>query len=187
MKKLFLVALLAGCSSGPATPPWQENAKFSLDSFQQAYLRGETRVAEVEFARAKAELQSTGRADLVARAELIRCAARAASLEFDNCPAFEKLRADAGAEEAAYAEYLAGRGERATSDDFSKLVSYGVKLNGNKITPPEISSAIDISSAQGWRRPLLAWLGVQEKRAEAAGNAAALEAIRRRIALVRGN
>ena len=69
MKKLFLVALLAGCSSGPVTPAWQENAKFSLDSFQQAYLRGETRVADVEFARAKTELQSTGRADLVARAE----------------------------------------------------------------------------------------------------------------------
>jgi hypothetical protein len=78
-------------------------------------------------------LQSTGRADLVARAELIRCAARAASLEFDSCPEFEKLRTDAGAEEIAYAEYLAGRSERAATDDsFSKLVSYGVRLNGNK-------------------------------------------------------
>jgi hypothetical protein len=186
MKRLFLVALLAGCSSGPVTPAWQENAKFSLDSFQQAYLRGETRVADVEFARAKTELQSTGRADLVARAELIRCAARAASLEFDNCSGFEKLRADAGPEELAYAEYLAGRAERAPSDDFSKLVSFGVKLKGEKITPPEIAAAIDISSAQGWRRPLLAWLGVQEKRAEAAGDAAALGAIRRRIALILG-
>ncbi len=84
MKRLLLVALIAGCSSGPATPPWQENAKFSLDSFQQAYLRGDSRVADAEFARAKAELQSTGRAELVARAELIRCAARTASLEFDT-------------------------------------------------------------------------------------------------------
>jgi hypothetical protein len=183
---LLSVILVSGCAGGPTPPPWQENAKFSLDSFQQAYLRGETRVADVEFARAKAELQSTGRADLVARAELIRCAARAASLEFDNCPAFEKLRADAGAEEAAYAEYLAGRAERAPADDFSKLVSFGVKLKGEKITPAEIAAAIDISSAQGWRRPLLAWLGVQEKRAEAAGDREALERIRRRIALVSG-
>ena len=61
---------------------------------------------ELEFARARAELGSTGSADLVARAELIRCAARAASLEFDNCPGFEKLRADAGAEELAYADFL---------------------------------------------------------------------------------
>jgi hypothetical protein len=33
---------------------------------------------------------------------------------------------------------------------------------------------------------LLAWLGVQEKRAEAAGDREALERIRRRIALVAG-
>ncbi len=187
--KIFLLLspiIISGCAGGPATPPWQENAKFSLDSFQQAYLRGDTRVAEAEFARAKSELQSTGRADLVARAELIRCAARAASLEFDNCPGFEKLRADAGAEEVAYAEYLAGRVERTPSDDFSKLVSYGVKLKGGKAIPAEISSAIDISSGQGWRRPLLAWLGVQERRAEAAGDRDATERIRRRIALVSG-
>jgi hypothetical protein len=184
---LLLAVFISGCGGGPPAPAWQASAKFSLDSFQQAYLRGDTRVADVEFARAKEELQSTGRADLVARAELIRCAARAASLEFDNCPGFEKLRADAGAEELAYAEYLAGRADRPVGEEvFSKLVSYGVKLRGNKITPPDISSAIDISSSQGWRRPLLAWLGVQEKRAEAAGDTAALERIRRRIALVSG-
>ena len=189
MKILFLlpVIFISGCAGGPPPPPWQANARFSLDAFQQAYLRGDTRVADAEFARAKAELQSTGRADLVARAELIRCAARAASLEFDNCPGFEALRADAGAEEIAYAEYLAGRSERGAGDDaLSKLVSFGVKLNGNKITPPDISSAIDISSSQGWRRPLLAWLGVEEKRAAAAGDQAALERIRRRIALTSG-
>jgi len=48
------------------------------------------------------------------------------------------------------------------------------------------AGAIDIASAQGWRRPLLAWLGVQEKRAEAAGDREVLERIRRRIALVAG-
>ena len=68
----------------------------------------------------------------------------------------------------------------------SRLVSLGVKLNGGNITPREIAAAIDIASAQGWRRPLLAWLGVQEKRAEAAGDREALERIRRRIALVPG-
>ena len=181
------VIFLSGCAGGPPAPVWQANAKYSLDSFQLAYLRGDTRVAEIEFERAKAELASTGNATLVARAELVRCATRAASLEFDNCPGFEKLRADAGTEEIAYAAYLAGRAERPVGEEvFSKLVSFGVKLNGNKITPAEIASAIDIASAQGWRRPLLAWLGVQEKRAEAAGDREALERIRRRIALVSG-
>jgi hypothetical protein len=185
---LLLSAIFAsGCAGGPPPPPWQANAKFSLDAFQQAYLRGDTRAADAEFARAVAELQSTGRADLVARAELIRCAARAASLEFDNCPAFEKLRADAGAEELAYADFLSGKNERAATDDpLSRLVSHGVKFNSGKANPEIIAAGIDISSAQGWRRPLLAWLGVQEKRAEAAGDTAALERIRRRIALTSG-
>jgi hypothetical protein len=184
---LLQILFVWGCSSGPVPPDWQLNSVSALGAFQSHYLKGDTRAAQVEFERAKAELQSTGRGDLVARAELVRCAARAASLEFDNCPGFEKLRADAGPEELAYAEYLAGRAERAAGEDaLSKLVSSGVKLNSNKITPPEIASAIDIASAQGWRRPLLAWLGVQEKRAEASGDSAALERIRRRIALVSG-
>ena len=181
------VVFLAACSSGPPPIEWQTNAKAALEIFQQRFLQGDTRAAELEFARAKAELSSTGNPALVARAELIRCAVRAASLEFDNCPGFEKLRADAGAEELAYADFLSGKIERAGTDDpLSRLVSHGVRFNSGKATPENISAAIDIASAQGWRRPLLAWLGVQEKRAEAAGDREALERIRRRIGLTRG-
>jgi threonine synthase len=76
---------------------------------------------------------------------------------------------------------------RAAADEpLSRLIASGVQFKSGKATPETIATAIDISSAQGWRRPLLAWLGVQEKRAEAAGDAAALERIRRRIALVSG-
>ncbi len=192
MKQSFLfsaiVLFLSGCAGGPVPPAWQASAKYSLDAFQQAYLRGDTRVADLEFARARAELASTGSPALVARAELIRCAARTASLEFDDCPGFEKLRADAGPEELTYAEFLAGRAERAAAEDpFSRLVFLAVQFKGAKATPENIASAIEISSAQGWRRPLLAWLGVEEKRAEAAGDNAALAAVRRRIALVSGS
>ena len=183
-----LLALAAGCSGGgPVPPDWQANSHSALNAFQAYYLKGDTRAAALEFDRATAELRSTGRGDLLARAELVRCATRAAALEFDDCPGYEKLRADAGPEEIAYAEYLAGRTERAVGEDaLSKLVSLGVKMKSGRITPPEMSSAVDIASAQGWRRPLLAWLGVQEKRAEAVGDRDALERIRRRIALVSG-
>ena len=51
----------------------------------------------------------TGRIDLLGRAELVRCAARVASLVFEPCEGFEKLRADAPAAERAYADYLAAR------------------------------------------------------------------------------
>lgn len=189
LRAVLLLQLLFfwGCSSGPVPPDWQLNSVSALGAFQSYYLKGDTRAAQVEFERAKAELQSTGRGDLVARAELVRCAARAASLEFDNCPGFEALRADAGPEELAYYEFLSARGERAASDDpLSRLVSSGVQFKSGKITPESISASVDIASAQGWRRPLLAWLGVQEKRAEAAGDREALERIRRRIALVSG-
>jgi len=179
------MAFLWGCAGGPPPPDWQLNAKSALDSFQQRYLRGDTRAADAEFDRAKAELASTGNPTLVARAELVRCAARTASLEFDNCPGFEKLRADAGTEEIAYYEFLSGRAERAASDEpLSRLVHAGVHFKSGKITPENISSAVDIASFHGWRRPLLAWLGVQEKRAEAAGDREALERIRRRIEIV---
>ena len=178
---------LSACGGGPVAPEWQANSHGALNAFQSYYLKGDTRAAVVEFDRAVMELRSTGRGDLVARAELVRCAVRAASLEFDDCPGFEKLRADAGAEELGYADFLSGKKERAaTEDPLSRLVSLGVRFNSGRATPESISLAVDIASAQGWRRPLLAWLGVQEKRAEAAGDAAALERIRRRIALVTG-
>jgi hypothetical protein len=158
-----------------------------MNSFQQAYLRGDTRAAGADFDRARAELASTGSPAQVARAELVRCALQTASLDFNGCPGFEKLRADSDPEELAYAEYLAGRGARAATDDpLSRLVFLGVQFRSGKATPENISSATDIASAQGWRRPLLAWLGVQEKRAEAAGDREALERIRRRIALAQG-
>jgi hypothetical protein len=182
------VALLSGCAGGPPPADWQLNSRSALDAFQSYYLKGDTQAAALEFDRALAELRSTGRGDLLARAELVRCAARAASLEFDDCPGFQKLRADAGAEELAYADFLSGKIERTGTDDpLSRLVSHGVKFNSGKATPENISAAVDIASAQGWRRPLLAWLGVQEKRAEAAGDREALERIRRRMALVSGS
>ena len=184
---LLLLVSLAGCAGGPPPPDWQLNSAGAMQRFRQHYLNGDTRLADDEFALAKAELARTGRGDLLARAELVRCAVRVASLEFDECSGFEALRAEAGAEELAYAEFLAGRRERpgaaGTDDPVSRLVATGVKLRQAVVTPGEVAAAVDIASAQGWRRPLLAWLGVQAKLAEAAGAAEALRAIRRRIEL----
>src|SRR5205807_743764 len=94
---LLLGALLAGCGSSPPTPDWQLNASQALQAFQADYLKGDTAASERDFVRARSELARTGRADLVARAELVRCAVRVASLEFDDCPGFQSLRDGAGA------------------------------------------------------------------------------------------
>ena len=179
--------MLTGCAGGPPPPDWELNSIAALRGFTQSYLAGDTKAADLEFNRAKNEISATGRADLLARAELVRCAARAASLEFDSCPGFEALRGDAGPEELAYADFLAGKKDRGASEDaLGKLVSYGVKFKAGQINPGDIDAAVDLSSEQGWRRPLLAWLGVQAKRAEAAGDSEALARIRRRISLVSG-
>jgi hypothetical protein len=178
------ILLLSACSSGPPPMDWQLSASQSLLAFQRYYLTGDAR-AEAEFALARRELASTGREDLVARAELARCATRVASLEFDGCPGFEALRGGAGPAERTYADYLAGRGSHtAGADALSRLVSLGTRLRKSDITPAAIAEAVEIASAQGWRRPLLAWLGVQEKRARDVGDGEAAVRIRRRIELI---
>lgn len=206
---LFAAALaLVACAGSPPAPDWQATAHGALRGFEKAWLEGRTRVAEQEFARARTALAATGRAELVARAELVRCAARVASLELDDCPGYRSLAADAAEAERAYAAYLAGTAKAgeiallpahhravasgdpgalaAIEDPLARLVAAGVLFRQGRITPPGIALAVDASSANGWRRPLLAWLGVQEKRAEQAGDRAAAEAIRRRIRLVAG-
>ena len=156
-----------------------------MQAFERQYFAGHTEAAEREFAEVKSQLSRTGRGDLLARAELRRCAVRAAALEFDDCPGFERLRAEAGKEELAYADYLQGKAAHQAGDEpISRLVSAAIELR--KGNPAQIAQAVDTSSAQGWRRPLLAWLGVQLKRAEAAGDSEAAARIRRRIELVSG-
>lgn len=184
---LALIVLAAGCAGGPQAPDWQTGAFQALQAFQRLYFAGETDAAEAQFKNARSELARTGRADLIARAELVRCAVRIASLEFDDCPGFEALRYGARAEELAYADYLAGRGaHRAGEDPLSRLVARAVELRKGSIAPAGISAAVDVASEQGWRRPLLAWLGVQEKRASDAGDSETAARIRRRIELISG-
>ena len=178
-------ALLAACAGGPPPADWQLGARGALAQYQRYYFAGDAQVAENEFVLAKAEIARTGRLDLLARAELFRCAVRTASLEFDECSGFEALRAEAGAEEIAYAEFLAGRSTRAASEEpASRLVAAAVRLKTGTIRPDEIAGAIDAASAQGWRRPLLAWLSVQAKRAEESGDQAAAVRIRRRMEFI---
>ena len=204
-------ALLAtACASGPPPPDWQMNARGAIDSAVAAYLEGNTRVETAEFARARSEIARSGRIDLLARAELMRCAARVASLVFDACEEFDKLRSDAPAAERAYADYLAARlptsnvallpaqhraaasatAESAAAtlnaidDPLSRLIAAGVLLQGKRASPDVLQIAVDAASAQGWRRPLLAWLNLQLLRAEQAGDSSESERLRRRIGIV---
>ena len=215
MKTLFfsvVVMWLVACSSTPKSADWELEAKGSMDRAVAAYLEGNSRVEAAELARARAQLSRTGRADLLGTAELLNCAIRVASLVFEPCAGFETLRQDATPGQIAYANYLRGQaqpqdiallpapqralanpggsggaGTPGVADPLSRLVAAGVLLQTGQASPAVITQAIDTASAQGWRRPLLAWLGVQAQRAEQGGDAAEAARLRRRIAIIQGS
>ena len=200
--------LLGACVSGPKAPDWQMNAQDSMQRSIAAYMSGDARVETLEFEKARSEIARTGRPDLMARAELLRCAGRVASLVFEACAGFEKLRQDAPAAERAYADYLAARVQpqdvallppqqraaaaanpdvaavNSITDPLSRLVAAGVLFQSGRVGPAVMTLAADTASAQGWRRPLLAWLLVQAQRAEQGGDRPQAERLRRRIELV---
>ncbi|WP_426075921.1 hypothetical protein [Janthinobacterium sp. PSPC3-1] len=205
-----LCALLAACSSGPPVPDWKMNAQSSIERFEAAYLNGNVLVEQTEFQRARDQVGGTGKLDLIARVELLRCATRVASLAFEPCSGFEALKEDAGAADRAYAAYLAGTAVADTSmlpetqravaaagsdtqaasaaaaiqEPLGKLVAAGVLLRANRATPELLEMAVATASDQGWRRPLLAWLGVQRMRAEQAGDTQEAQRIARRMDIV---
>lgn len=199
---------LAACSSQPPAPTWPAEAKGGSERATEAWLSGDSRIEAAEFNRARAEVARTGQVALVARLELLRCATRVASLVVQPCIGFDALAQDAAPAELAYARYLAGTAQAADAallpevhrslvgnaapeaalasikDPLSQLVAAGVLFRSGRATPGVITLAVNTASARGWRRPLLAWLQVQQQRAIAAGDAAAASALQRRIDLV---
>lgn len=203
---LLLAPWLAACAGGPVPPDWQANAHVALAAHARAYLNGDDRVAEQELRIARREASRTGAADPLAHVELAACAARLASLAaLDGCPAYVPLAQDVAVDLRAYAAYLAGRwsevdpgllpeAQRAVpvtqdpmsmlsgiDDPLSRLVASAALLRAGRLPPTGIALAIETASAQGWRRPLLAWLGVERLRLERSGDAAGAAARQRQI------
>jgi hypothetical protein len=219
-----IALMLGACASAPPPPDWQASAFAALNSYTSAYLEGNTRVADFEFARAKSEIARTGRLDLMAKIELVRCAAQAASLVLEPCPGYQALANDALPSEQTYAAFITGHWSGINTeqlppqyrtlvkqalentarsaaavpsippqpggslsqiqDPLSRLIAAGSLLKSEHITPVDIGMAVDTASSQGWRRPLLAWLGVQQKRAQTAGDTTTAASLQRRMDLV---
>jgi len=209
------VATLAACASGPPVPDWQANARAAMDQATAAYLSGDSAAEARAFERVREQISRTGRPELLARAELMRCAAHVASLVFGPCPGFERLRNDAAPAELAYAEHLAARplsredierlppaqqavaaavagGDMSAAtvqgidDPLSRLIAAAVLFQAGKASPATLALAADTASAQGWRRPLLAWLEVLALRAERSGAVDEAQRLRRQMLLVQG-
>ena len=182
-------------------------AKGSLERATEAWLKGDAKIEAAEFARARSDVASTGRPDLLARVELVRCATRVASLDLSPCEGFDALAADAAPAEQAYSRYLSGTATAAdaallpqahqtlvlssggasdaalsgVADPLSRLVAAGVLLRRSEATPSTVQQAVETASARGWRRPLLAWLRVAQERAQAGGAPDEAARLQRRI------
>ena len=208
----LIAAALAACAGGPPVPDWQVKSVAHASRYTQAYLLGNERVARREFEQARQQAASTGQPEQVARVELTRCALQAASLDFAPCTGFEALREDAPPAEAAYADWLAGQASaaqaallpaayraiaaanaaapadaaaalKAIEDPASRLIAAGVLMRSQRASPAVAALAVETASAQGWRRPLLAWLGVQQRLAQQNGQAEEAARLRRRMDL----
>ena len=207
-----LCLLLAACSSQPPAPAWQMDSHGASQRALEAYLSGNQRVATLEWQHARQAIARTGQPARMARLELLQCAAQTASAMPWDCPRFEALRTDAAGPERAYAAYLAGQtldpmqaallppAQQALalattdaaaaahvlqlSDPLARLVAAGVLLRRSQASPAVVQAAVDTSSQLGWRRPLLAWLGVQRQWAEQGGQPDVAARIRRRMDLV---
>jgi hypothetical protein len=212
---LLLAALLAACGGTPPPADWKMNAVSLLEHAQQRWLEGDTKTAELGLGQARKEIAKSGRIDLLARAELAACAAHVASLDFSVCTAFDKLAPDASLADQTYARFLAanwnGLDAKSLPEHYASLISAKDDAGANKAAaeikeplprliaaavlfragradPATLNAAVDTASERGWRRPLLAWLEVQLKRAQAAGDLRAAAMLQRRIdlALERG-
>lgn len=208
-----LTLILAGCSNSPPAPDWALNAESASQRASIAYLEGRQRVQALEWDKARAEVAATGRTDLAARLELMRCAAQVASLEWDDCPGYQALAPDAAAAEAAYARYLQGKPRTeeiallpeaqrpvaqallgapasalpavgAIKEPLPRLVAAGAALRAGAAQQGLLEIGVDTASAQGWRRAVMAWLLLQAKAHDQAGEVEKAQAVRRRLALL---
>lgn len=199
---------LAACGSKPPAPKWALEAQSASERAVQAYLKGQTRVADVEWSKAFNEVAGTGLPSQMARMALLQCAAQTAALELTDCPRYERYGAGAEPAEQAYARYLKGAHTAAdvpllpqaqqamatqllaaaqagvglpAAQALSQLTAAGVALRAGAITKAQVQQAVEVASQQGWRRAVMAWLLVERRGAQDAGDAAALQVLDLRL------
>jgi hypothetical protein len=209
---LLSLVLLGACANNPPPPDWAIQLQGHVERASTAELVGRSAVATSEWRGARTQVRSTGQPALAARVELLTCAVQAASLELKPCAGFEALRADAQAPELAYAAYLQGQrptniealpeqhravaqainanapaafpAERLPAEPLARLVAAAALLQARQLDAAGVAAAVEAASAQGWRKPLLAWLQVQQRVAQQAGNTTLAEQAGRRLQLL---
>lgn len=210
---MLALFVLGGCSSTPPPPNWKMNAVSLLEHAQQRWLEGDSKSTDVALVKMRREIAQSGRIDLLARAELAICASRIGSLDFSPCAEFDKLAPDTAASDQAYARFLAtdwagldakllpaqyadllgakddaGANQSVSEikEPLPRLIAAALLFRSGRANPATLVVAVETASERGWRRPLLAWLEVQLKRAQASGDLEAAAKLQRRMDLVLG-
>jgi hypothetical protein len=209
---LSLALMLAACGGKPPVPDWKTDSVSLIDRYKKAELKGENMLAERYFEQALAAVGSTSKLEESATLHLIRCATRQASLSFEPCTGYlEFARFGAKAEDEAYYHFLAGQWDKLGSkklpaqyrdflanrdaarnlgilqkidDPLSRLIAISVTVMRKQADEAILNLATETASEQGWRKPLLVYLKLQENRAGVKGDEVQLEKLRARIKLV---
>jgi predicted small lipoprotein YifL len=206
-----LVMFTACGSGGPPPPDWKSDAADLVARYQKHALLGENTLAERYFQQAVAATGGAGRVAETARLWLVRCATRRAMLVDDACTEYAEL---AGVEtspaDQAYYRFLtlrwdgldatllpdqhrdllrapadrrAGLLER-IDDPLARLLDASLLVMRQEAAATTLSVATETASAQGWRQPLLTYLKLQQKQADARNDTVESERLARRIRLV---
>jgi hypothetical protein len=204
---LTLCLFLSACANQPPVPDWLLTADAAINNYSRLWLAGRDKLAAGQLAIAREAVSRTGDASQMARIELRACATHLASLQSADCPGFTRLANDAGEAENVYANYLQGQISAVDSvflpemqrnawrnpenlkeikDPLSRLLAAAVLLKAGRLEIAGIELAIETAAEQGWRRALLAWLGIEQQRLLQLGDSLAAAAINRRIQRVLG-
>lgn len=213
---LAVLLVLGGCGTRVAVPEWQVNAHGAVERATQAELEGNSRVARLEWDRARREAARTADATWVGRVALTECAIRQTALDLAPCEAFLAVEADAATADLAYHRWLLARpladdtpalpsayrpwvqawplteGEdtagrlAAMNDPVARLIAASVLFRVQRLDAAGVRLAVDTASVHGWRRPLLAWLRVQHQVAKQSGDSVLRDAVQRRLDLLNG-
>lgn len=214
MKKLLLTAcliLLAGCGGKTPPPDWKVDSADLIERYQKHELRGENILADRYFQQAVHAAGSAGQVAETARLWLVRCAVRRASLDDDDCSEYVELAkfgtteedrayyqfitldwsgVDASRLPKHYAALVAGAADKrhaqvaAIDAPLSRLLAASLVVKRGEADDALLSLATETASAEGWKRPLLVYLKLAEKRASGLQDEVALAAIQARIRLV---
>lgn len=209
---LILALLLSACGGGPTVPDWQIDTQSAMTRYTQYYLEGRSKLALASFNKARNATAATADINATAHLELVKCGVAMAALDSTPCTIYTTLaKQSTNPADANYYHFLIGDWQSVDpkilpnayqaivnpgsvketnarinqiSDPLSRLIATSVSVIRQQYDMQTLEIAINTASEQGWRRPLLAYLLVQEKNVS---NPTQQQLIRTRIELLQSS